>query len=231
MSYWVLYLNDWLMFHLSILSLSLSLTLDSCIHTVSISIFRLKSLKFRNQNAIAFFRTSVSCESTKYQAWCIEAKSLDGCYINWEGVSGNPAISWGTFGKTIGKPYMIKIKTWFWFQINNHVKDEGSPASCFKSPSSRRPGYLLGPTTESTPRRASSPTTTVQQWDSGAQQSGFDRRFCRNNAISESHKLKTCFIKRCEVKCINHREYTFELSRWFWVEHTIMQSCFENQPN
>ena len=123
MSYWVLYLNDWLMFHLSILSLSL--TLDSCIHTVSIAIFRLNSLKFWNQNAIAFFRTSVSCESTKYQAWCIEAKSLDGCYINWEGVSGNPAISWGTFGKPIGKPYMIKIKTWF--QINNHVKDEGSP--------------------------------------------------------------------------------------------------------
>ena len=87
-------------------------------------------------------------------------------------------------------------------------KGWGIPStSCFKSPSSRRPGYLVGPTTESTPRRASSPTTTVQQWDSGAQQSGFDRRFCRNNAISESHKLKTCFIKRCEVKCINHREY------------------------
>lgn len=141
------------------------------------------------------------------------------------GSKWEPCNFLGNLRKTIGKPYMIKIKTWF--QIYNHVKDKGSPTSCFKSPSSRRPGYLVGPTTESTPRRASSPTTTVQQWDSGAQQSGFDRRFCRNNAISESHKLKTCFIKRCEVKCINHREYTFELSRWFWMEHTIMQSCFQ----
>ena len=91
MSYWVLYLNDWLMFHFSVLSLSLSRFLHSyrldfkCCWwlnikevTTTCDLFRLNSLKFRNQNAIAFF---LHLWAVNQQQNAKTMMHLDGYYI------------------------------------------------------------------------------------------------------------------------------------------------------
>ena len=82
--YWVLYVNNWLMFHFYLLSFDVRIHdggwwLNKQVTTTCDLFYRLNSLKFRNQDAIEMITviTLVCCESARKCQWCIEARSLD----------------------------------------------------------------------------------------------------------------------------------------------------------